>query len=109
VSTGLDLYRELVGEHARIPDSTVETYLTLAARRHTATAFGAVFTEAMVWFAADAIEKGRASGALDVDPNLPTRPDPAAPPKPMGPTRFWLAYLDIVNTRAAGAPQIVSV
>jgi hypothetical protein len=109
VSAGLDLYRDLVAEHFRVPDDVVESYLTLAARRHTAAAFGVVYAEAMVWWSADQIEQGRIAGAITVDPDMGGDGDPQAPPKLVGQTRFERLYNELRDTRAAGSARSIRV
>lgn len=61
--SSLALYRALVPEHAAVVDATVSTWLELAARRHTASVFGRVYPEAMVWWAAHRIQRSPGSGA----------------------------------------------
>jgi hypothetical protein len=98
-----------------VPDATVETWLELAARRHTASAFGDVYGEAMVAWAASRIEPLRIAGQageLGHDGKLcgpMTRPDgtPLTPPKPEA-TVYWSWYLDYRDSRVAAAPRAVS-
>lgn len=106
MSAGLDLYRDLIPEHGAgvVSDTMIETYLTLAARRLSASAFGTVFPEAAVYWAADAIEQGRMSGAFSADPSCKPLVVEAATSEPP-PTRFRRLFVDLRDTRAAGAPR----
>lgn len=108
MSASLDLYRSLVPAHARVPDDTVETWLTVAARRHTATAWGGVYTEAMVYWAAAQIEPQVRAGILG---GTETCADPAAPAVDLVDPRstpYWTQYIDARDSRAASAPTRVS-
>lgn len=124
--TSLQLYRALVPAHSSVVDGTVTTYLELAARRHTASAWGVVYPEAMVWFAAHMIERAPGlvsgtGGGSDVgnvisqtDGDLSrTYASPAALSGSssdawLASTRYGQLYLDLRDTRAASAPTAVA-
>jgi hypothetical protein len=61
----VDLYRTLIPAHAAVDDAVVSTYLELSAQQHTASVFGAVYQQAMVWHAAHRLERtpGLVSGS----------------------------------------------
>ncbi len=61
--SSLALYRTLVPSHSAVTDATVEVWLELAARRHSAPVFGRVYAEAMVWWAAHFVELTPGTGA----------------------------------------------
>lgn len=115
--SSLSLYRSLVPAHARVANDVVTTWLGLAAQRHTASALGDNYAVAMVWWAAANIEPDFAAGLLgQASGTAACQPKPAASSKgkstgPVLPedTIYWARYLDIVGTRAAGAPSHTSV
>lgn len=124
--SSLALYRTLVPDHAAVADATVDVYLELAARRHTASAWGVVYPEAMVWYAAHRIQRLPGSGAgggsaVEVgqvvsqrDGDLSrTYAQPAssgtnAADAELRTTRYGELYLDLRDSRAASAPTRVS-
>lgn len=55
MSASLDLFRTLIPAYASVPDATVEAFITQAATRFTASAWGAVYVEAVVYVAAHLI------------------------------------------------------
>lgn len=55
MSASLDLFRDLVPNMASVSDALVEVQLEQAAMRHTAAGWGAMYTTAMVWYAAHLI------------------------------------------------------
>jgi hypothetical protein len=122
----LALYRSLVPAHSSVVDGTVEVWLELAARRHTATAWGAVYPEAMVWWAAHQIERLPGSGAsgggasevgvvtsqsdgdLSRTYAVPSEATASGPDAALNSTRYGQLYLELRNSRAASAPTRVS-
>lgn len=64
----LALYRELVPEHSAVLDGTVSVWLALAVQRHTASAWGAKYNAAMVWWAAHGIQTTPGTGAPGAPP-----------------------------------------
>jgi hypothetical protein len=118
-------YRVLVPGHAAVDDSTVETWLEIAARRHLASAFGLMYAEAMIWWAAHRIERtpglvSSSGGAGEVGPVVsqtdgdlsrtyaqPAQSAVGSTDAELGTTRYGQAYLDLRNTRAAGGPTYV--
>lgn len=124
MSASLDLYRALVPAHSSVADDTVETYLELATRRHTAGAWGAVYPEAMVWWAAHRIQRTpglvSGSGGADEVGQITSQSDGdlsrsyAAQATTgntgddeLASTRYGQAYLDLRRTRAASGPTRV--
>lgn len=113
-SASLDLYRELVPGHAMVPDARIETQLELAARAHTASAWGDVYGEAMVYWAASRIEPLRIAGQAGelthdgklCGPMVTPEGQVVTPPAPED-TVFWRFYVDYRNSRAAAAPRAV--
>lgn len=111
MSASLDLYRALVPAHAAVPDATVEVWLAQAAQAHTATAWGNVYTTAMVWWAAAHIDLQVQAGQFPTDATCAPVPitDPAKLPKNADETVYWGWYLRLQSTRAAAAPTIARV
>ena len=123
--SSLALYRALVPGHAAVLDATVETWLELAARRHSAAAFGTVYAEAMVWWAAHFVEltpgtgAGSSSGStvgqilsqkdgdLSVTYANTTSSGGSGGTGDLTTTRYGQLYLDLRNSRAAMAPGVV--
>ncbi len=100
------LYRSLVPAHGHVPDDTVETWLALAARRHTATRFGDLYPEAMVWWAAAELDPevqaglyGASSGATCADGLTSIEVADTTAERP-----YRRRYLDIRNSRASSTP-----
>ena len=114
MSTSLALYRTLIPAHFAVPDPTVEAWLTLAATRHSAAAFGVNFVPAMImWTAAhlDPLVQAGQAGALEpgCDPCASAAPAMPTPGKIDPESAYWLWYLDYRDSRAAGAPQHIGV
>lgn len=128
--SSLALYRALIQGHdpLLVVDATVNTWLALAAKRHSATAFGAVFPEAMVFWAAHKIETTPGTGAGGSGSSGATGPvlskkdgDLAISYGAAGAgssvvsgsdadylrTTYGFAYLDLRNSRSAVAPGVV--
>lgn len=118
-SASLTLYRTLVPAHVGVGDAVVETWLGLAAESHTASAWGAVYATAMVWWAAAQVEPDVVAGLYPI-PSASGDQEicaPVAPPvdgdgKPLPiplpeETRYWARYLELRDKRAAGAPRVV--
>lgn len=104
------LYRSLVPAHGHVPDDVVDTWLALAARRHTATRFGNLYPEAMVWWVAAELDPevqaglyGVSSGATCTDGLTSTEVSDTLTERP-----YRRRYLDIRNSRAAGTPMRVA-
>jgi hypothetical protein len=53
----VDLYRALVPGHAAVPPTTISVFIGQASLQHSPAAFGALFTTAMVYYAAHMVEK----------------------------------------------------
>ena len=119
-------YRIQVPAHADVtayPDASVTFYLEYAAKRHTAAAFGAMFPEAMNWFAAHMIERdpflgeGNANETgnlmMQRDGDLQRQYQPAVGPltttddAELMTTRYGQAYLRIRNSRAAVRSTVI--
>lgn len=124
--SSLALYRELVPGHSAVDDDLVTTMLALAARRHTATAWGDLYPEAMVWFAAHRVERlpgsGASGGSAAEVGTITSQSDGdlsrsyAAPVSTgsalddeLSSTRYGQFYLDLRRTRAASGPTFVGV
>lgn len=117
----LALYRTLVPAHSAVADDTVTTMLELAARRHTASAWGQVYAEGMVFFAAHQVERTpglvSGSGSASETGTITSQRDgdlsrSYAPPASSGmtssdaelqTTRYGQRYLDLRGSRAASA------
>lgn len=56
-------YREIVIEHASVADAPIQAWLGIAVRRHNAAAFGDVYYDAMVYYAAHGVQLQPGSGA----------------------------------------------
>ena len=100
-------YRAMIPAHASVPDATVSIWLTLAAKNLSATAFGTVWAEACIFYAAsglDALVQTGQAGALTggvCDPPVVTKGNSAkADPDNV----YWQRFLYLRDTRAAGAP-----
>jgi hypothetical protein len=124
--TLLELYRTMIPAHAAVDEAVVLQWLALAERRHTASAWGAVYDEAMVSWAAHFIEitPGTGAGSSSSSPVGPliSQKDGdlsrtyAAPVSPVGGaydgsmsrTIYGEAYLDLRNSRAAITPFTVT-
>lgn len=122
-------YRALVPAHDHIPPDVVEAALASAAARHTASEWGAVYGEAMCWFAAHRVERTpkRGKGSADEAGAITSQTDSqstdtgkssslsrsyAAPrvapaDAELATTRYGLAYLGLRDSRAASAPFFV--
>lgn len=121
------LYRTLIpdAEHAALDDAVVSTYLDLAARRHSAAAFGTVYPEAMVYYAAHCIQRtpgliAGGSGADEVGPVTSQKDGDlsrtygttgggsgatgAVGDGDLGLTAYGLRYLELRGSRASSAP-----
>lgn len=125
MSASRDLYRTLVPAHSGVADDTVDTFLELATRRHTVGAWGMVYPEAMVWWAAHQIETLPGSGASGPGASevgqLTSQTDGdlsrsyAAPvvtgnlDDDLRSTWYGRKYLDLRQTRAASAPTVAGV
>lgn len=125
MATSLATYRALVPTHSSIADDTVETYLALGAKRHTATAFGVLYTEAMCFWAAHVIERTPGLGSVDANTSGPVTSRRAGrqaesyggftfdggslSDQELMTTTYGQRYLDIRNSRAATAPRVVRV
>lgn len=126
MSSSLDLYRTLVPAHSAVSDDFVETMLELATRRHTASAWGQVYPEAMVWWAAHRVQctPGSGAGGSTADAVGPVvsqsdgdlsrtyaqpASDSAASAEDLTSTRYGQAYLDLRRTRAASTATVVGV
>jgi len=128
MSASLDLYRVLIPAHSAVDDATVEAWLAIAARRHTAALWGSVYPEAMVFWAAHTIDRspspgsgaggGGAVGALtsqrDGDlqrtyssPSSSSSAAYSAADSALAATAYGQAYLDLRNSRVAAAPTSI--
>lgn len=114
MATSLERYRALVPAHAGVPDATVSAWLEAAARAHSASAFGAVFADAMVCWAAAMIDVDVASGAIPLlgsggdicGPLLPVEGDTKKPTRPED-SPYWQRYLGYVRSRSSTGPMRV--
>lgn len=121
--SSLDLFRELAPELAAVPDPTVTTWLTIAAKRHNATVFGEVYAEAMVLWTAHRISRlpgvGSGSGG-EVGPVIAQADGDlsrtygsvaslaaSAADADLVTTRYGLAYLELRDSRAGIGPEHV--
>jgi hypothetical protein len=131
MSTSLQLYRDLVPAHAAVDEAVVLRWLGVAARRHSPGFFGDLFAEAMVWWAASAIESmpgtgigsDEASGAQgpltsqrDGDlartwaaPARSTITSSNSGDEDLLATVYGRLFLNIRDTRAGNLPDVVSV
>lgn len=124
--TDLELYRLLIPGHAVVLNDTVLAYIAAAKRRHLESAWGAVYQDAMVWYAAHLIETtpgtGAGSGDAGVVGPVISQKDGdlsrtyAAPASSggsssgsLGTTTYGQEYLNLRNSRAATAPSLVAV
>lgn len=124
--TSLQLYRALIPGHAAVLETTILVWLELAATRHTASTWGAVYAAAMVFWAAHHIETLPGTGAGSdaagtVGPLISQRDGDlsrtyAQPASSSGggsddaalaSTRYGQTYLDLRNSRAATTPSLV--
>lgn len=122
----LDLYRSLVPEHSAVLDATIETWLGVAVRRHTAAAWGAAYGDAMVAWAAHRIQRTPGSGAPgtgsstevgaiasqrdgDLSRSYATPASTAMTPSDaeLQTTRYGQDYLAMRDSRAASGPTFV--
>lgn len=114
MATSLELYRSLVPAHAGVPDGTVSEWLAAAARAHSSTAFGAVYADAMVFWAASKIDYGVQTGAIPLlgsggdicGPLMPVETEAKKPTKPED-SPYWQTYLGYVRSRASTGPMSV--
>jgi hypothetical protein len=119
----LALYRELIDEHATIGDTIVEKWLSFAICRHAdASVWGAVYGDAMVFYAAHRVLRDPASG-LGTSASAPgavtsqrdgdlsrTYAQPAAAvgsDADLATTTYGSLYLELRDSRAASAPMVV--
>lgn len=63
----IDRYRTLIPDHGHIDPGVVNEFLQIASSMHNATAFGARFTLAMIYFAAHMIEMTPGFGSRNAD------------------------------------------
>lgn len=106
MSAALDTYRLRIPAHAAVPDAVVEDWLTEASASHTASALGAQFTAACVYWAASRIEPAVQAGMYPGDGGCTASGDPGDVLASED-TVYWAWYLQIIKTRAAGAPRLV--
>lgn len=107
MSASLSLYRLLIPGHAGVPDATVEAWLSMAAQRHSAAAFGAVYSSAMVFYAAsglDPLVQAGQAGALAGNVCAPAAGSTGKQAVSQQDNIYWARYLDLRGSRAAGAP-----
>ena len=103
----------MIPAHAAVSNTLVETQLTLAAQAHTASAWGAVYAQAMVYYAAAAIEPQVAAGVIGQGAGVPCPPPPPPGTEPVKPTVrepstvYWERYLQLRSSRIATAPTQV--
>lgn len=126
MATSLETYRALVPGHAVVPDATVLAFLEAAAQAHGAGAWGAVYVQAMIWYAAHAIEttpgtgvgndSGDAVGPIVSQKDGDLSRTYAAPAgmssgssadMDLASTRYGQAYLRLRASRAATSPMRV--
>lgn len=105
-------------------DGTINTWLEITIRRHTAADWGAMYPEAIVWWTAHAIETtpgtGAGSDSAEVTGALLSQRDGdlsrtyAAPIGPastgsstFGSTHYGQMYLDLLRSRAVQVPFYV--
>lgn len=103
----LATYRALIPGHAGISDATVSAWLTMAARRHSSAAFGAVYEEAMVFFAAsglDPLVQSGQIGALTGNVCAPATNNTGKVAITQQDSIYWARYVDIRDTRSAAGP-----
>lgn len=113
----LELYRTLIPAHASIPDNVVQVHLELAAQAHSPSAWGAVFAQAMVWYAAHSLErlpehKGDAPGTVTSKKDGDLAISYSAPtPTPDGSdlylTAYGQRYEQLRSSRVAATPFVV--
>ena len=127
--SSLDLYRALVPAHSAVADATVDLWLGIASRRHTASAWGQLYPEAMVWWVAHQLEQDPGSGVgsssatavgpivsqKDGDlqrsyaaPAVSASGSASAVDSDLATTRYGQRYLDIRDSRAAVQPMMIS-
>lgn len=123
----LELYRELIPEHSAVLDAVVSRWLAFAIRRHDAESFGAVYADAMVFYAAHRVQRQPGSGAPGAPPagavgalvsqrdgdlsrtyaapggNVATTGSDAE----LQTTQYGLWYLDCRDSRAAAGPTLI--
>ena len=120
----LATYQTLIPAHAAVSSSTVNAWLGIAVKRHDVASWGAVYDEAMIFYAAHFVEKfpssggagsGSATGALtgQRDGDLsrsyaaPASSAMSASDAALATTEYGRAYLDFRNSRAATGPFLV--
>lgn len=126
------LYRTIILDPrhavANLPDATLELFLNLAARAHTASKFGQVYPEAMVYYAAHLIERtpGFLTGsqsATEVGPltnqkddllqrgygSVAGTDDASLTDAELTTTVYGLTYLRLRGSRASSAPFGISI
>lgn len=127
MSGSLTMYRRRVPAHENVDDEIVEDALSDAAARHSASALGANYVLACIWWAAHWVQITPGSGATGAGcsgaaattcftgsvssrsgRSAPVCKDVRAPPGGMT-TVYWERYLDLIDTRAASAPSHTSV
>lgn len=118
-------YRILIPAHSAVGNDTVNAWLGIAIRKHSASAWGAVYGEAMLMWTAHFVDRtpgasagagsGAATGALtgQRDGDLSrTYASPAfggggsAADVDLATTSYGQAYLDLRNSRAATSPFV---
>lgn len=128
MSVDVATYLTLIPAHAAVPAPTIQVWLNLAIKRHTPAPWGAVYDEAMIFYAAHFLEKiagtsgsGGSGGGSAVGPLISQKDGDlsrtyAAPATSSGSTssdaslsstEYGRAYLDLRNSRAATAPMVV--
>ena len=106
--SSLALYRELVPAHNVVSDEVVETWLELAAQRHTASAWGAVYAAAMVMWAAAHVDPQLVEGAVGQQGRVCAPTPPSSKPDAMvARSPYWAWYAEYRDSRAARAPRRV--
>lgn len=108
------LYKSLIPAHAGVSDETISAQLASAARAHSASVLGAVYADAMVYWAASRIDVGVQNGSI---PLLGSGDDICAPLLPTGDTKptvtkpeespYWQTYLGYVRSRSGTGPMRV--
>jgi hypothetical protein len=119
-------YRILIPAHASVSNGTVNAWLGIAIRRHSALAWGAVYGEAMLFYAAHFVDRlpssggagsGGATGPLTSQRDGDLSRSYAAPASSgsssssddaLATTEYGRAYLDLRDSRAATGPMVVT-
>jgi hypothetical protein len=126
----LELYQALIPEHSAVDPNLILVRLSAAVRRHNAAAWGDVYGEAMVWWAAHMLQLQPGSGA----PGAPSTgnaqgplisqkdgdlsrtyaaPATSSTSAAVGSDAWWMLttygqlYLDLRNSRAEASPFVV--